>query len=125
MPTDPGQPVTTVKNQKPGHYNNQCHLLIKQREQFQITQNNPGNKNSGANNSNTNSNVNNNKNNNNKNSHGAERKRKTVYPPCETCGKNKALQRQMLFWSQCSQSSAFPAHTTARTEAGPRENQSI
>ena len=71
---------------KPGHYKNQCRFLKKQREQTENNQNNPGNKSSNANTSNPNSNVNN-PNNNNKNSNRAERKPKTVYPPCETCGK--------------------------------------
>ena len=70
---------------KPGHYTNQCRLLKKQREQTENDQNNPGNKNSAANTSSPNGNVNNN--NNNKNSNKAERKPKTVYPTCETCGK--------------------------------------
>ena len=71
---------------KPVDYRNQCRLLKKQREQIEIIQNNPGNKNSDANNSNPNHKVNN-KNKNNKNSNKAERKPKTVYPPCETCEK--------------------------------------
>ena len=68
---------------KPGHWKNQCRLLKKQREQTQNNQNNPGNKNSDANTSNRNGNVNNN----DRNSNRADRKPKTVYPPCETCGK--------------------------------------
>ena len=71
---------------KPGHDKNQCRLLKKQREQTQNIQNIPGNKNSDAKTSNTNANVNN-PNNDNRNSNRAERKPKTVYPPCETCGK--------------------------------------
>ena len=71
---------------KPGHYKNQCRLLKKQREQTENIQKNPGNENSNANTSNPNSNVNNH-NDNNTNSNRAERKPKTVYPPCETCGK--------------------------------------
>ena len=71
---------------KPGHYKNQCRLLKKQREQAGKSQNNLGNKNSDAKTSNPSSNVNN-QNNNSKNSNRAERKPKTVYPPCETCGK--------------------------------------
>ena len=70
----------------PGQYKNQCRLLKKQREQTENNQYNPGSKNSTANTSNSNSNVNN-PNNNNRNSNRAERKPKTVYPPCETCGK--------------------------------------
>ena len=67
---------------KPGHYRNQCRLLKKQREQTENNQTNAGNKNSDANTSNSNSNVNN-----VKKSDRAQRKPKTVYPPCETCDK--------------------------------------
>ena len=78
---------------KPGRYKTQCRLLKKQREQTDDNQNNPGNKNSDANTSNPNGNVNN-PNNNNRNSHRAETKPKTVYPPCETCGKtNHSTER--------------------------------
>ena len=79
--------------QKTGHYKNQCRLLKKQREQTENNQKNPGNKNSDANTSNPNGNVNN-PNNNNRTSNRAERKPKTVYPPCETCGKtNHSTER--------------------------------
>ena len=79
---------------KPGHYKNQCRLLQKQREQTENSQNNPGNKNSDANTSNPTGNVNNPNNNNNRNSNRAEKKPKTVYPPCETCGKtNHSTER--------------------------------
>ena len=71
---------------KPGHYRNQCRLLKRQRDQTEHNQNDPGNKNSDANTSNPNGNVNN-PNKNNRNSNRAERKPKTLYPPCETCGK--------------------------------------
>ena len=78
---------------KPGHYKNQCRLLKNKREQTENIQINPGNKNSDANASNPNGNVNN-PNNNNENSDRAERKPKTVYPPCETCGKtNHSTER--------------------------------
>ena len=86
---------------KPGHYKNQCRLLKKQREQTENNQNNPGNKNSDATTSNQNGDANNPNNNNNKNSNRAERKPKTVYPPCETCGKTNH-SREILSWSQCS-----------------------
>ena len=77
---------------KPGNYRNQCRLLKKQREQTENDQNNPGNKNGAANTSNPNSNVN--KNNNKNKSNRAENKPKTVYPPCETCGKtNHATEK--------------------------------
>ena len=79
---------------KSGYYENQCRLLKKQREQTENNQNNPGNKSSYANTSNPNGNVNNPNNNNNRNSNRAERKPKTVYPPCETCGKtNHSTER--------------------------------
>ena len=80
---------------KPGHYRNQCRLLKKQRETTENNQNNPGNKNSDANISNPNSNANNN--NNNRNNNRAERKPKTVYPPCETCGKTNHSTEQCYF----------------------------
>ena len=68
-------------------------MLKKQREQTENNQNNPGNKSSDANTSNPSGNVNN-PNNNNRNSNRAERKPKTVYPPCETCGKtNHSTER--------------------------------
>ena len=71
---------------KPGNYRNQGRLLKKQREQAEKNHNKPGSKNSDANTSNPNSNVNNH-NNNKKDSNRAQKKPKTVYPPCETCGK--------------------------------------
>ena len=78
---------------KPGHYKNQCRLLKKQREQTENNRDNPGNKNSDANTSNPMGKVTN-SNNNNRNSNRAERKPKTVYPPCETCGKtNHSIER--------------------------------
>ena len=72
---------------EPRHYRNQCGLLKKQRKPTEITQNNPGKKNSGTIISNLNSNVSNISNNNHKDSNRAERKPKTLYPLCETCWK--------------------------------------
>ena len=67
---------------------NQCRLFKRQTEQSEDTQNNPRNKNSGANFSIANNNTNKNeKVNNNKDNIRAEIKPKTVSPPCETCGK--------------------------------------
>ena len=78
---------------KTGHYKNQCRFLKKQREQTENNQNNPGNKSSDANTSNPNGNVNY-PNNNSRNSNRPEREPKTVYPPCETCGKtNHSTER--------------------------------
>ena len=71
---------------KPRHYRNQCRLLKRQREQTENNQNNPGNKNSDVKTSNPKGDVND-PNNNKRNSNRAERKPKTVYPPCETCDK--------------------------------------
>ena len=76
---------------KPGHYKNQCRFLKKQQEQSENNQNDPGNKNCDANNSHPNGNVDN-PNNNNKNTNRVERKPKTVYPPCETCGRKTIPQ---------------------------------
>ena len=83
---DRPKPTCHHTKKKTKQYKNQCRLLKKQRQQTENSQNNPGNKNSDAITSNPNSNANNN-NNNNKNSNRAERKPKTVYAPCETCGK--------------------------------------
>ena len=94
--TNADRPKPTCHHcKKPRYYRNQCHLLKKQREQTEHDQNNPGNKNSAANTSNPNGNVNNN--NNNKNSNKAQRKPKTVYPPCETCGKTNHTTEKCYF----------------------------
>ena len=69
---------------KPAQYGNQCPLLNKEK-QVEGTQTTPGNKNSGAKKSIPSNN--NNRDKSNKNSKRAERKLKTVYPRCETCGK--------------------------------------
>ena len=82
---------------KPGQFRNQCRLLKKQRKQTEDTQNNTANKNSGANNSIQNSNVNKSNNNSPKNSNRANRKPKTVYPPCETCGKTNHSTKKSYF----------------------------
>ena len=99
--TNADRPKPTCHHcKKPGHYRNQCFLLKKQREQTENNQNNPGNKNSGANTSNPNSNVTNN--NNNKNNNRAERKPKTVYPPCETCGKTNHSTKKCYLGANAS-----------------------
>ena len=93
--TNANRPRPTCHHcKKPGRYRNQCRLLKKQRATTENNQNNPGNKNSDANTSNPNSNANNN--NNNRNNNRAERKPKTVYPPCETCGKTNTPQRNVI-----------------------------
>ena len=94
--TNADRPKPTCHHcKKPGHYRNQCRLLKKQRETTENNQNNPGNKNSEANISNPNSNANNN--NNNRNNNRAEKKPKTVYPPCETCGKTNHSTEKCYF----------------------------
>ena len=94
--TNADRPKPTCHHCKiPGHYRNQCRLLKKQREQTENNQNNPRNKNSDTNSSNPNNNVNNN--NNNRNSNRAERKPKTVYPPCETSGKTNHSTEKCYF----------------------------
>ena len=94
--TNADRPKPTCHHcKKPGHYRNQCRWLKKQREQTENNQNNPGNKNSDTNTSDPNSNVNNN--NNNRNSNRAEREPKTVYAPCETCGKTNHSTEKCYF----------------------------
>ena len=94
--TNADRPKPTCHHcKKPGHYRNQCRLLKKQRETTENNQNNPGNKNSDANISNPNSNANNN--NNKRNNNRAERTPKTVYPPCETCGKTNHSTEKCYF----------------------------
>ena len=79
---------------KPGLFRNQCRLLKKQREETENTQNIPGNRNSDADNSIPDNKTNNNNHINYKNCNRAEGKLKTVYPPCETCGKtNHSAER--------------------------------
>ena len=36
----------------------------------------------------------------------------------------QSIHKEMLFWSQCSQSTALPAQKTWKTESGPTESQS-
>ena len=108
---------------KPGHYRNQCRLLKKQRGQTENNQNKPGNKNSSANTSNPNSNVNNT--NNNKNSNKAERKPKTVYPPCETCGKtNHSTKKCYLGANAINQPPPRHRRPERQNQVSERANQS-
>ena len=94
--TNADRPKPTCHHcKKPRHYRNRCRLLKKQREQTENNQTNPGNKNCDTNTSNPNSNVN--KNNNNRNNNKAERKPKTVYSPCETCGKTNHSTEKCYF----------------------------
>ena len=121
--TNADRPKPTCHHcKRPGHYRNQCRLLKKQREQTENNQNDPGNKNSDTNTSNTNSNVNNN--NNNRNSNRAERKPRTVYPPCETCGKTNPSTEKCYFGANAANRPP-PRHgrPTGKTESGPRKSQ--
>ena len=110
--TNADRPKPTCHHcKKPGHYRNQCRLLKKQREQTENNQNNPRNKNRDTNTSNPNSNVN--KNNNNK----AETKPKTVYPPCETCGKTNHSTEKCCFGTNAAN------RPTPRHRRPKRQNQ--
>ena len=110
--------------EKLGHYRNQCRLLKKQREPTENNQNNSGNKNSDANNSNPNSNINNN-NNNNKNSNRTERKPKTVYTPCKTCGKTNHSTEKCYFGANAA-NPLTPRHRRPerQNQVSERANQS-
>ena len=79
---------------KPRPYRNQCLLLKKQREQTEITQNDPGNRNSDVNDSIPDNNTNNNNHINYNICKRTEGKPETVYLPSETCGKtNDSAER--------------------------------
>ena len=74
---------------KPGHYQNQCRQLKREKEQTRNNTNSASNNNGSAQtNSNPNNNkiANNTKGNNIKNQR--DRKSRPVFPPCETCGRN-------------------------------------
>ena len=119
--TDADRPkLTRHYCKKPGHYRNQCRLLKKQRGQTENNQNNPGNKNSDAKTSNPNSNVNNN---NNRNSNRAERKLKTVYPPCETCGKTNHSTEKCYFGANAANRSIPHRRPERQNQASERANQ--
>ena len=101
-----GMPISTVTQQapqqnsnqprptchhckKPGHYQNQCRQLKREKDQ---ARNNTNSANNNTGSAQTNSTLNNNKvtNNikgNNINNH-RDRKSRPVFPPCETCGRN-------------------------------------
>ena len=122
--TNADRPKPTCHHcKKPGQYRNQCRLLKKQREQTENNQNNPGNENSDAGTSNPNSNANNN--NNNRNNNRAERKPKTVYPPCETCGKTNHPTEKCYFGANAANRPP-PRHTRPKrqNQVSERANQS-
>ena len=83
--------------EKPGRYRNQCRLLETQEGQTENNQSNHRNRNSDANNSIPDNNTNNINHNNYKNCNRAEGKPKTVYPPCETCGKTNHSTEKCYF----------------------------
>ena len=123
--TNADRPKPTCHQCKiPGHFRNQCRLLKKQREQTESIQNNPGNKSSDANTSNPNGNVNNN-NNNNKNSNRANRKPKTVYPPCATSGKtNHSTEKCYLGAIAANRPSFRQRRPERQNQLAGRANQS-
>ena len=92
MPTDPNQRATTVKNQDITEISVAC--WKNSENKLKILKIIPGKK-SAANTSNPNSNANNT--NINKNSNKAEGKPKTLYPPCETCGKTNHSTEKCYF----------------------------
>ena len=110
---------------KPGQYRNQCRLLKKQRKQTEDTQNNPTNKNTGANNSIPNSNVNKINNNNHKNSNRANRKPKTVYPLYETSRKTDHSTKKCYFGANAANRPS-PRHRRpqGQNQVPERANQS-
>ena len=73
---------------KPGHYQNQCRQLKREKDWTRNNTNSADNNGSAQTNSNPNNNkvANNTKGNNIKNHR--DRKLRTVFPPCETCGRN-------------------------------------
>ena len=94
--TNADRPEPTCKpRRKPVQYRNQCRQLERQKEQAEGTQNNAGNKNSGANIFIPK--IDKNNNNNNKNNKRAERKPTTVYPLCETCEKTNQSTQNCYF----------------------------
>ena len=97
--------------------------MKEQQEQTENIQNITGNKNSVANTSNPNGNVNNNIN--NKNSNKAEKKPKTVYPPCETCGKTNHSTEKCYFGANAANSPP-PRHKRPerQNQVPERANQS-
>ena len=110
---------------KPGLYKNQYQLLKKQREQTESNQTNPGNKISDATTSNPSSKVNNQNNNEKKNKSRADRKPKTVYPPCpvrhmarQTIPQRNAITEPMQPIDR------LPAEKTGETKSGPGKSQS-
>ena len=87
---------------KPGRYRNQCAQLKKERDQNDSNRNSAGNNNNASNNSGqTNSNTHNNKTVTNGNASSADnrndRKPRTLYPPCETCGKTNRSTEKCYF----------------------------
>ena len=117
-PTEPNQCATTLKNEDNIEISVAC---WKNREdKLKTIKLVPGNENGGANNSNPNNNINNKKNNNHK-KNGAQRKPKTVYLPCETCGKIYHSEEKCYFAANAVNTTASPAQKTGSKGAGPRK----
>ena len=88
--------------QKPGHYQNQCRQLKREKDQNRNITNSANNNNGSApTNSNSNNKVANNTKANNINNQ-RDRRSRPVFPPCETCGRTEPLHREMLPWSKRS-----------------------
>ena len=114
---------TCHRCKKPGPYRNQCRLLKKQREQTEDNRIFLLNKNSGAIYSKPKSSVNNtNSNNNHKNSNRPERKPKTVYPPCEICGKSNHSTDNCYFGANAANRPP-PRHRRPQGQNQVRESQ--
>ena len=81
---------------KPGHYQNQCRQLKREKDQTR-NNTNSANKNNGSaqTNSNPKNKVANNAKANNKNNQ-RDRRARPVFPPCETCGRTNTPQRNVI-----------------------------
>ena len=101
--TNPGKPQPTCNHcKKRGHYRNQCRQLRKERDQNTTSKESAGNGNHSNNiGGQTNSKAHNNKTATNGNANVAntlnDRKRRKVYPPCETCGKTNHSTEKCFF----------------------------
>ena len=86
--------------QKPGHHRNPCRQLQRDKHQARdntnSADNNNNNNGTGRTNSNSNNKVSNNTNANNTNNQ-KDRRPRSVYPPCETCGKTKHSTEKCYF----------------------------
>ena len=82
---------------KPGHYQNQCRQLKREKAQTRSNTNNANNNNGSAQtNSNPSNKVANNTKGNNINNQ-RDRRYRTVFPPCDTCGRNNHSTEKCYF----------------------------